>query len=171
MALEQIKSQDLKSMVDHGGEGGRACCSPLNLKAKGERLSKKSSGLSELPLRFVPLVFTGHIAMTQKTHNPCNLPTGLFFWVSPRCAQCRCLTQESVVHAMCVTAVRDDPPTESLRAMQVPLTESPFLCSCYRKRFQRASLSPLNCHLKCPLLFPSFLYPFLHPTEFLQYWL
>lgn len=40
--MEQIKSQDLKSMVDHRGKGGRAYSSLLRLKVKGERVSEET---------------------------------------------------------------------------------------------------------------------------------
>lgn len=83
--------------------------------------------------------------------------------------QCPC--PEDVVHATRVPAAMDDPYTESLQAMNCEINcESLFLCLSCRKCFQCASSCLLSCHLKFFLLFPSFCYPLLHPTEFLQYY-
>lgn len=60
-------------------------------------------------------------------------------------------------------------PSGRVSAENASVIESLFLCLCCRKCFQRASSSPLNHPRKFPLLFPSLLYPFLHPTELLQY--
>lgn len=56
LSSKQIKSQDLKSMVDHRGNGGRPAYSLQNLKVKSERVSKET--LLCLPLHCTCLQYT-----------------------------------------------------------------------------------------------------------------